>query len=122
MLLTQSEKLILNHDLGPRWVLANNQIEEALRAYADQIKYFLQTEAYSNATALADKVEAQYSCHYFDETHAHFSLFRIFANAAEAHDALGDPSQARHFRKLALDQHMEAQAEVDCEIMCLLLI
>ena len=125
MLLALSEKLTLNPAVTafePRWVLASYQIEAKLRSYANEMKNFLQTEAYSDATALADKVEAQYSCHYFDEIQAHFSLFRIFANAAEAHDALGNASQARHFRKMALDQHMEAGTELDLEMMCLFMI
>jgi hypothetical protein len=125
MLLANTENLTLNHTdkaYEPRWIMASNRIEDQLRNYADSMKHFLHTQAFEEATRLAHKVETQYSCHYFDQAPGHFSLFRIFANAAEAHEALGDLSQARHFRKLALDQHIETESEVDLEIMCFFMI
>lgn len=90
---------------------------QGIRVCGDIVETLMQIEAYEAVIQVARDIEGQYHAHYFHESESHFDMFRIFANAAEAHEHLGNTSQARRFSKMALDHHLETQDKVDLEML-----
>lgn len=90
---------------------------QGIRICADIMETFMQMDALDEVIQVAHDIEGQYYYHYFDDARTHFNMFRIFANAAEAHATHGNMSQARRFSKMALDHQMETQENVDVEMM-----
>jgi hypothetical protein len=90
---------------------------QGLKICADIMESFMEMQAYDEAVRVARDMEAQSQAYFSEDKEGHFALFRIFANAAEAHEALGNASQARRLSKIALDHQLETQEKVDVEML-----
>lgn len=90
-----------------------------IRVCADIIESLIQIEAYAQVAELAHNIEAQYHYYYFTDSRTHFDMFRIFANAAEAHSIIGNNTRARRLSKIALDHQLETQDNVCLEMLTL---
>lgn len=92
-----------------------------IRVAADIIETLLQVEAYAEITYMAVEIEREFHSPYTNTQEMNFHFFRIFSNAAQAYENLGELAQARHYHSLALDYQLETGDEIDLEMLNLLI-
>ncbi len=84
---------------------------------ADIVESYLQLGEYEQVIATADEIQRQGYYMATDNYVENYDLFRIFANKAEAHEAMGDAPKTRNAREKALDYHLESNPTVDVEML-----
>ncbi len=87
------------------------------RMAADIIESYLQVEAYEEVIATAEEIERQGYYIAPNSRHECFDLCRIFANKAEALDAIGEYKAASRAREKALTYHLDSSDDVDVEML-----
>ena len=99
---------------------SDNDLDMALRQAADAVEAYLKAGNYAEVLSTAEQIERESYYTIPSRSSENFSLFRIFANKAEALNELGEPSRAKRAREKAFDYQLESSADVDIEMLQLM--